>query len=391
MRIAILTASLSRQAGGVYDALRRLSLEQAAFDGSSIQVFGLLDSSTSGDLAGWNGLPVKAATVSGPRFFGYSRELLRNLCAARIDLVHQHGIWMYPSVACRAWSSRQQKPCIISPHGMLDPWALGYSRWKKWLASWLYESRNLRGAACLHALCEPEALAIREYGLNNPVCVIPNGIDPPSSRKASPPIWEDAELRGENVLLYLGRLHPKKNLLNLLRAWSITQNRDAEEHGWTLVIGGWDQNGHQAMLQRAADELGISNSVRFIGAQFGEAKHATLCRANAFVLPSLSEGLPMAILEAWAYGLPVLMTPECHLAEGFHFDAALKIHTGTEDIAAGLMKVLEMTGEDRKTMGGRGQRLVQERFSWPKIAAQMRCVYEWVLGGGNTPETVTTL
>jgi poly(glycerol-phosphate) alpha-glucosyltransferase len=388
MRIGIVTASVSRHAGGLYDAVRRLALEMAALTGSSIQVFGIKDSSTAADLSGWQGLPINVARVRGPRLFGYSPDLLGSVGTADLDLVHQHGIWMYPSIVCRSWSVREQRPYIVTPHGMLDAWAIGNSRWKKRLAGWFYENRNLRGAACLHALCESEARAFRAYGLKNPVCVIPNGIDLPSSLDAPPPDWENGETRGAKVLLYLGRLHPKKNLLNLIRAWSAAYGSNYCSCDWRLVIAGWDQNGYQGELERAAGDLGIRASVRFVGPQFGEAKHTTLCRANAFILPSLSEGLPMAVLEAWAYGLPVLMTPQCNLPEGFAARAAARIDPKPESIAEELAALFGMRDTQREAMGAHGRKLVRERFSWADIARQMQSVYEWCIGGGPQPHCV---
>ncbi len=96
----------------------------------------------------------------------------------------------------------------------------------------------------------------------------------------------------------------------------------------------------------------------------------------------------MAVLEAWAYGKPVLMTPECNLPEGFAAGAALQIGAGPEEIAAGLKQLTKMNDEDRRAMGDRGRTLVSTKFSWPRIGEQMRSVYDWVLGGGPAPPTV---
>jgi glycosyltransferase involved in cell wall biosynthesis len=388
MTIAFLTASVSRNAGGLYDAVRRLAVEQAALNSSAIRVFGLEDSATSKDLAGWRGIPVTAAAVLGPRSFGYAPQLLQSLASAQPDLLHQHGLWMYPSVACRRWATRSRKPYVVSSHGNLEPWVLRNSAWKKRIAGWLYENPNLRGAACLHALCEAEARAIRAYGLKNPICIIPNGMDLPASLKAPLHGWEDGGTCGAKVLLYLGRLHPKKNLLNLLRAWTTVRRGDKAARDWRLVIAGWDQNGYQAQLERAARDLEIEDSVCFPGPQFGDAKHATLRRADAFILPSLGEGLPMAVLEAWAYGLPVLMTPECNLSEGFDAGAALRLGPEPESITPGVAELIEMSDLARATTGARGRQLVRDRFAWPRIARQMRAVYEWCLGGGPKPDCI---
>src|SRR5215831_18332848 len=96
----------------------------------------------------------------------------------------------------------------------------------------------------------------------------------------------------------------------------------------------------------------------------------------------------MTVLEAWAYAKPVLMTPECNLPEGFAAGAALQIGTAPEEIAAGLQQLIEMSDDDRRAVGDRGRTLVASRFSWRRIGEQMRSVYEWMLGGGATPESV---
>ncbi len=181
------------------------------------------------------------------------------------------------------------------------------------------------------------------------------------------------------TLLYLGRLHPKKNISNLIRAWNETFNSQrGSGDRWVLAIAGWDQGGYESELKRIA----AGTSVVFLGPQFGADKSECYRACDAFILPSLSEGLPMAVLEAWSYAKPVLMTPECNLPEGFEANAALRIGTTPEEIAAGLKVLREMSDDDRSQMGNRGRALVATRFSWPRIGEQMRAVYEWVLGGG---------
>jgi len=129
-------------------------------------------------------------------------------------------------------------------------------------------------------------------------------------------------------------------------------------------------------------------SIVFVGAQFGAEKEACYRACDAFILASLSEGLPMTVLEAWAQAKAVLMTPECNVPEGFAAGAALQIGTSSEEIAAGLKQLLEMTDDDRRAMGARGRTLVATKFSWPRIGEQMQSVYDWVLGSGPTPQTV---
>jgi len=347
---------------------------------------------------------------------------------------------MYPSVAIRKWSEKTGKPYVVTPNGMLEPWALQNSAWKKKIAGALYERRCLQSASCLQANTEKELRDFRAYGLKTPIAIIPNGIElpevggrrPEGGGQRSEAGDQRLEVRDQKsgirqqttgnrprVLLFLGRLHPKKGLANALRAWGgrhaaagMRHEADGMRHEdeWQFVIAGWDQGGHEAELKRLCVELGLtyeeapvsefltrnheqgtknhSSSVLFVGPAFGEQKDALLRSASAFILPSFSEGLPMSVLEAWSYRLPVLMTDHCNLPEGFAADAAIHIGTDPESIAEGLRQLFRSPPSDLRSLGENGRALVERQFTWPQVAAQMKEVYEWVLGGGEVPGCV---
>jgi poly(glycerol-phosphate) alpha-glucosyltransferase len=259
---------------------------------------------------------------------------------------------------------------------MLDAWALAQSRMKKTLARRLWVDRLLTRAACLHALCEAEALSIAAVAPGNSVCVVPNGVSLP--RIDGPPPEREASI------LFLGRLHHKKGLGLLLEAWAVCSARRA---GWRLDIAGWDDGGYERELRAKASSLGLDASLRFVGPVFGAAKDALLQRAGVFVLPSFSEGLPMAVLEAWSHGLPVLMTDFCNLPEGFSAGAARRCEIDPASVAAGLDALALGAAADRAAMGLRGRALVEARFGWPRVAQGMADVYEWMLGA-PAPECV---
>lgn len=391
IKIGMLTLWVSRNAGGLYDAMRLLSQELDKRSQFHIEIFGLEDEKTPQDLAGWGSVPLNAYPVYGPKFLGYSPKLVDSLRTNNLDLLHIHGIWAYPSIASLQWVRQENKPYLITLHGMLEPWALQYSPLKKRLASWLYENTHLKGANCLHALGESEARSIRAYGLQNPICVIPNGVILPKASTNVTALWKNTVPDGAKTLLYLGRLHPIKGLTNLLYAWHIAlQHRKHKINDWYLIITGWDQKGYENELKILCKKLGIQNSVIFAGPQFNTDKQATYQSASAFILPSFSEALPTVILEAWSYGLPVLMTPQCNLPEGFNVGAALKIETNPDSIGKGLDTLFSMSEHERDALGICGKKLVEERFSWPKVASEMSSVYEWMLGGGSPPSCIIT-
>jgi poly(glycerol-phosphate) alpha-glucosyltransferase len=270
---------------------------------------------------------------------------------------------------------------------MLDAWALHNSGWKKRLAAAVFENRNLRSAACVHALNAAEEESIRDYGYGGPVCVIPNGVTIPAAGEAAGEMpWWMKKAPEKKTLLYVGRLHPKKGLPNLLEAWSRLDGELRE--GWLLVIAGWDDKGHQGALRRMATGLGIDGTVTFSGPVFGEEKRAAFGHCDGFILPSLSEGLPMVLLEAWAYGKPVMMTPQCNLPEGYEAGAAMRIEPEGESIREGLTRFLGMGDRERGEMGAKGRELAASRFSWKVVAGELADVYRWVAGQGPRPGTV---
>ena len=387
MKLGMLAASLSRDAGGVGVALRSLSLALHDDPRLAIKVFGLRDARTEQDLPQWSPLSVSVLPVTArPRSFGYASGLSGSLREAKLDMLHLHGLWMYPSVAGLRWSMREDKLHMVSPHGMLDPWSLANSRWKKRIAAWLFEWKGLRRAGCLHALCPAEAASMRALGLTNPICIVPNGVDDPVDAPPPPP-WAGDLPADARVLLYLGRLHPKKNLARLLVAWNATRLRGGPARDWHLVIAGWDQNGHGDELRRMCRDMG-ARGVHFVGPQFDDQKEGSFAAAHGFVLPSLSEGLPMAVLEAWSYGLPVIMTAACNLPEGFAAGAAIQVDPTVPSISEGLGSLFALSEGDRLRMGQDSRRLVRQRFSWPAVAERMMQVYVWLHDGGAAPDCV---
>ena len=406
MNVAQLAFSLSNRAGGIFEIL--LGQSHALRNlGVGVQAFGLEDDLWSKDRERWGAVPASVFSVQGPRFFGCSQGFSSGLEKANLDLCHLHSLWMYPGVAMERWSRKNGRPYMVTPNGMLEPWALRNSGWKKRLAGLFYENAMLRGAACLQANTLKEADDFRSYGLKNRIEIVPNGVDLPAE-----PAGDSRSKIGDRVgrrrLVFLGRIHPKKGLVGLIRAWAALRNspsaiRDFAE--WELVIAGWDQGGHEGELKGLCGELGLRIAVRgelmaggakaldarpstldsaevlFFGPAFEEEKTALLRSAEAFILPSFSEGLPMSVLEAWAYGLPVVMTPECNLPEGFASGAALEIRNSEMGNAKwdGLRELIEMPEAQRCAIGMRGRRLVEDKFTWPKVAARMKEIYESLL------------
>ena len=394
MKLSVQIASVSRNAGGLFVSVRRLT-QFIQKDGVACQVHAFEDEHTDLDVCAWVPLEVATYARKGLPFFPVSESMRHAVIDSHPDIGHCHGLWLYPSLVDLSIERRLNVPYVISPHGMLDPWAVKNSAWKKKLIGFLFENRHLRNAACIQALCQSEAASLRAYGLKNPIAVIPNGMDLPDSNPSTFNVQRSTKRRR---LLFLGRIHPKKGLKELIEAWNMVQ--EAWESEWDMIIAGWDDGGHLNNLKRQASSLGLqwsvdeldselrspSSALHFVGPKFGTEKDMLLRSADAFILPSFSEGLPMSVLEAWAHGLPVLMTPQCNIPEGFAAEAAIRFESNPVDIATGLLSLFSMNDADRQKMGQRGLALVKDTFTWTKVAAEMHAVYQWVLGGGQAPD-----
>ncbi len=296
------------------------------------------------------------------------------------DVVHVHALWLLSTWIGSFVARLRAKPYVVAPHGMLDPWALGQSRWKKRVSRLLFEDRLLAGAGCIHALCASERDAVRRLGIRAPVAVVPPGVDPTLVERRSGDV-----AGGPPYVLFLGRLHQKKGIDVLLRAFGTVAPRRPE---WRLVIAGPDEVGIRAELARLAGTLGIERRVDFVGPMQGERKLQLLERAALFALASHSEGLPVAVLEAMALGLPVAISPACNLPEVERVGAGFVGPAAPEAFAGILDRAMGLDSAGRRTIGERGRALVAQRFTTRATAESLHRVYEWLCGRGREPESL---
>lgn len=300
--------------------------------------------------------------------------------------VHIHGVWEPHCNVAAAAARACKRPYIISAHGMLDLWALRQKRVKKALYAALIEARNLQRAACLRALTMDEVHDYRRVGLTNPVAIVPTGVEVPPGITGDL-FWETyPHLAGRRIVLFLGRIHQKKGLALLLEAWSRMPRSADDVH---VVVAGPD-DGNLETLKQIVETLGIQSSVTFAGMLNGEQKWSALRAASVFVLPSYSEGFSVAVLEALAMGVPVIVTEQCHFPEVKEQHCGLVIQPDVEQVEQALTEFLRMPPEQAVHMGQLGKELIEKRFSWPVVGKQMADVYAWLLGGPK-PTTIQIL
>ncbi len=379
MNILIYTYSVTHSAGGVFDAVRDLFTNKA-FNSHHLEVLSYKENDIDGDLSLWRGITMR---LVNPNPFLYSPNAKKLLLNSESDILHMEALWRYPQMLMPVWKKKQQKPIVCSPHGMLDPYIIKSQGFVKRIIAKLFFQKGLDAVTCYHALCQKELEDIRAYGLKQPVAIIPNGINLP--------ITDAKYTKDDNKkhLLYLGRLHEKKGVDILLKAIVLIRRQFPELLlRWHFDLVGWDHENCRRNLEKIVADNNLQDIVTFHGGLFGEDKTRMYATSDAYILPSHGEGLPMTILEAWSWKLPVIMTPQCHIQEGYDANAAIRISDNIESVRDGIVELCMMSDEERLSMGNRGYKLVKEHFTWDASARKMIELYEWLITKKNKPEFV---
>lgn len=220
------------------------------------------------------------------------------------DVVHFHGLWQPRHSVLSRECRERGVPYVVSPHGMLEPWAWRHKRWKKLPYFFLRERAHLAGAAALLATAENEARRLRELLPKARVQAIPLGLTSdakPDYHKARGRLGWGGD---ERVLLFLSRVHPKKGLDLLLRALAGFGEKNAR----LVIVGGGERRYIETLQRFAKQHSGELPRIEWAGEIWGGARWPYFQGADLFCLPSHSENFGLAVLEACQVGTPVLTT-----------------------------------------------------------------------------------
>lgn len=381
MRVLFLSGSNSRNAGGVF--VTALETGKKLISDYKLDINYLMhdDEYSIEDSKQYPAGTLNSYKIIGPKKLGLSLNLKQKLYSLSPSIIHTQSLWMYLSYQAKSYKKKNKIPVIVSPHGMLDPYQLNTSPQKKRIILALYERENLRNASAIHALNDIEYKAIRELGYKTPVAIIPNGVNLPNLKHI--PMQPDWKEDGKKTLLFLSRIDPKKNIHTLINAW---KKSNYSISNWQLVIAG-DLKDNEYCQSLLNDSKGC-DSIKFVGGQFGDNKAAAFYYSDAFILPSFSEGLPMAVLEAWSYKKYTLITDGCNLPEAFQVNASRRIEVDQDNLVNSLNTLFNTPQSEIDTVSYNGYNLVVSNYTWDSVVHKMSLLYKWVLGQSPKPDFV---
>jgi glycosyltransferase involved in cell wall biosynthesis len=384
VNILHLISSVNPAGGGPIEGLRQLGAALSS-DGHRVEVASLDSPSTpyleQCPLPVYALGPTKLGYGFSPRLIPWLREN-----HSRYDAVIVNGIWQFHSFAAWRVLRNSNTPYVVFTHGMLDPWfkkQYPLKHAKKWMYWPWAEYRVLRDAQAVLFTCEEERVLARQsfwlyrcnevvvsYGTANPIG------DPQREKQEFLNCFP--QVRDKKLVLFMGRIHPKKGCDLLIEAFAAVMAKHPE---WHLVMAGPDQLGWQNELNRRAEQLGIASRITWAGMLTGARKWGALHAAEVFVLPSHQENFGIAVSEALAAGCPVLISNKINIWREIQADGAGIIAADTPSGVRELLRsYLEMPEEKRAAMRELARQCFQGRFEIKKAAETLQGVLVRVIG-----------
>lgn len=315
--------------------------------------------------------------------YGYSRNIRQALLASDYDIYHTNGLWMHCNHITCSIARKKGKPYIITPHGMLYPAAIKRSYWKKWPLIKLFFKKDILQASCIHATCMQEMENIRAFGYKGPIAVIGNPAN-------IPPYIDDLKGREKerrfSTFGFLGRLHPRKKVENLLYGVALCtpEIRDLIR----LIIMGKGEEQYEQFLRKEVARLNLKKNVEFKGFINGREKFEQLSQLDALFVPSDFENFGMIVTEALACKTPVFASLGTPWEELNKRNCGWWMERTPENIAKVMTQITDMTTEEIDAMGERGRTLVEEMFTAESVAKQMQELYTWIAENREKPRFV---
>lgn len=307
--------------------------------------------------------------------------LQKFLTGSEYELFHTNGLWTYINHETCKIARRKHLPYLITPHGMLYPEALARSYWKKRIALDVAFKKDIMESSCLHATCVQEMEFLRAIGYGGPVAVIPNPANLPEYLAQ---VITNRKNQNIKVFGFLGRLHPRKRVENILYAASLIKE-NAESYEIDIIGSGNPE--YENFLRSEVKRLRLNN-VRFRGFLKGREKFEALAAMTCLFVPSDFENFGMIITEALSVETPVVASTGTPWEDLNENQCGWWCDCNPEMMAKIMKSILDMSEDTIRLMGENGRKLVIERYSPLSISSQMRGLYDYILNGGPKPSFI---
>lgn len=321
-------------------------------------------------------IPNKVVVVPAPPIHTMSRSLeINDTVFSRIlnqaDVVHFHGVYSPVHFVLARACALRGIPYVVSPHGNLMREARRHRGLKKAMAIRTYVSKMIAEAQALHVLSPTEAQDVQEVSACGRVWIIPNGIN-----IRSVPSGFRFVTRDRFVITFLGRLDVHHKGLDLfLDAVGLIADTLRQTAAQVRLVGPYQRASDMNQIERQCKRLAIEDVVTVAGPRYGPEKWAELSRASLFIHTSRYEGMPIAVLEAMAIGLPCIVTPGTNMGEIGSEGAGWLVDPRPARIAELLEHVVSLPRQELDAIGARAQELVASRFSWDRVMREYECFY----------------
>jgi glycosyltransferase involved in cell wall biosynthesis len=285
------------------------------------------------------------------------------------DVVHVTPVYSFPAIPTMLACRLAGKPLVWSPRGGLQRWS--GSRRVRLKDAWDFVCRMVQPkGTVLHVTSEQEAAESQARYPKLRTALIPNGVPAPETLRRR-------EGNGTLRLVYLGRLHPKKGIENLLEALAAI----GDSLRCSLVIAGKGEAGYTASLRRRIEELKLSGIVQMAGEVIGADKQAVLENADLAVFPSHTENFGLVIAEAMAHGLPVIASRGTPWQTVEFKGCGMWVENDPQTLKDAILRFSKLP---MREMGMRGREWMLESFSWEGVASATIALYRSLIGSSVT-------
>jgi glycosyltransferase involved in cell wall biosynthesis len=328
-----------------------------------------------------NGVEIRYFPVQKPRFWVTSISLAIALSKVitKYDIVHIHSLYLFHVTVAAYLCRHSDIPYVISPHGTLDPYLYKWHRYRKRIVEFLFDNRNVKNADAIHFITREEQKLAKPYVLGTNSFVVPLGLNIEDYENL-PPLGtfrlQYPQLKDQRIILFFGRINFKKGLDILVKSFAKVAKVYNNVH---LAIVGPDNEGYGEKVKEWLDQENISDRATFTGILQGVNKLAALRDADLFVLSSYTENFGIAVIEAMACGLPVVISNKVNIWEEICEAQAGRICPCEVDCFAKNMLEVLQNKKLAQEMGDNGKRLVKQSFQWNEIGKLLEREYRLLI------------